>query len=310
MNKPRRTQATREIDGIILLDKAPGLTSNKCLQQIKHLLGAEKAGHTGSLDPLASGVLPLCFGEATKVSQFLLDSDKRYRARIRLGITTTTADSEGEVIATATVPPFASADIEAALQPFLGLITQIPPNYSALKQDGVPLYKLARAGKHIETKYRDITIHALRLLTWEWPDFEVDVTCSKGTYIRTLAEDIGKHLGCGAHITMLRRTQAGPFALADCLTLEQLQDCKEKGSLDAVLIPMDRAIDNLPKLDISEAQTLCLRQGKHVLAEEQLLAAQGVREAPQLRIYCNGTFIGVAELSPDRMLKATRLLKY
>lgn len=303
MNKPRRAHASREIDGIILLDKAPGLTSNKCLQQIKYLLGAAKAGHTGSLDPLASGVLPLCFGEATKVSQFLLDSDKRYRARVRLGVTTTTGDSEGDILSTTAVPRFTKPEIEAALQSFLGLITQIPPNYSALKQDGVPLYKLARAGKHIETKYREITIHALSQLAWEWPDIDIDVLCSKGTYIRTLAEDIGKQLGCGAHITMLRRTQAGPFALADCLTLEQLQQHKEAGTLDKVLIPMDKAIDDLPKLDISAEQTLCLRQGKHVLVDT-------AAEAPQMRIYCNDLFIGVAELRADHMLKATRLLKY
>jgi tRNA pseudouridine55 synthase len=295
--------AKRDIDGLLILDKAPGLTSNKCLQQVKQLLGAAKAGHTGSLDPLASGVLPLCFGEATKVSQFLLDSDKQYHARIRLGITTTTGDSEGEVLATADVPTFTQADIERVLAQFTGVITQLPPAYSALKQDGVPQYKLARAGLTIVPKYRDITIHALRLLNWTSPDLEVEVGCSKGTYIRTLAEDIGKALSTGAHLTMLRRTKAGPFTLHDSHTLEQLQALQQGQLLESVLIPMDQAISEMPALTISEEQTLCLRQGKHVLVGD-------VPAAPQIRIYCNDTFIGVAELRPDHMLKATRLLKY
>ncbi|MDY6983020.1 MAG: tRNA pseudouridine(55) synthase TruB, partial [Pseudomonadota bacterium] len=189
----------RNIDGLLILDKPSGPTSNRCLQQVKHLLRAAKAGHTGALDPLASGVLPLCFGEATKVSQFLLDSDKAYRARVKLGITTATGDSEGEVLASAPVPTFSVDEIETALAKFRGVITQQPSIYSALKQNGVPLYQLAREGKEITPKFRDVTIHSLQLLAHEGDEIDIEVSCSKGTYVRTLAEDIGKALGTGAN---------------------------------------------------------------------------------------------------------------
>lgn len=293
----------RFVDGLLILDKASGLTSNKCLQQVKHLLHAAKAGHTGALDPLASGVLPLCFGEATKISQFLLDSDKVYHARIRLGVSTATGDSEGSIVATCAVPAFSAEQIEAVLQIFRGVITQQPSIYSALKQNGVPLYKLARTGKHIEPKFRDVTIHKLTLLSHEGADLEIEASCSKGTYIRTLAEDIGKALGTGAHITMLRRLKAGPFALAASLTLEQMLALAAEGKLETKLIAPDQAIKDLPSVQLDAEQTRCLRQGKTVMLS-------GILPAADVRVYCAEEFIGLAALHEGGMLQAKRLLKY
>jgi len=293
----------KELDGILILDKPTGLSSNKALQTVKHLLGAAKAGHTGSLDPLASGVLPLCFGEATKVSQFLLDSDKVYQARIKLGVTTTTGDSEGEVLANAVVPAFSSAELESALAGFCGVITQQAPIYSALKQDGVPLYKLARAGKEITAKFRDVCIHRLQLLDWHWPELTVEVGCSKGTYIRTLAEDLGKVLGTGAHLTALRRLQAGPFALEAALDLEQIRGLAAQGRLEANLIPADQAISSLPQFELDEEQRRRLRQGQGVSLSE-------TGAIPAMRLYCAGSFIGIGEVTAEGVLQARRLLKY
>ena len=297
------SKARRELDGLLILDKAPGATSNKCLQRVKHLLGAAKAGHTGSLDPLASGVLPLCFGEATKVSQFLLDSDKVYVATLRLGVTTTTADSEGTVLQTCEVPAFTREQVEQALQRFRGRILQTAPAYSALKQDGVPLYKLARAGARIEPKVREVEIHTLELLSWQHPDLELEVHCSKGTYVRTLAEDIGNALGVGAHLTALRRTRAGPFTLADSLTFVQMQALAEAQTLEARLTRMDTAIGDLPALSLDQKQTQLLRQGQAVLLEPG-------HSLSNVRVYCGTEFIGIGELNADGRLGAKRLLKY
>ncbi|HEY0961366.1 MAG TPA: tRNA pseudouridine(55) synthase TruB [Pseudomonadales bacterium] len=293
----------RDVDGLLILDKPSGPTSNRCLQQVKHLLRAAKAGHTGALDPLASGVLPLCFGEATKVSQFLLDSDKAYRARIRLGITTATGDSEGEVLATAAVPPLTGAQIEAVLAEFRGLITQQPSIYSALKQNGVPLYQLAREGKEITPKFRDVTIHALQLLAHDGDEFDIEVSCSKGTYVRTLAEDIGKALGTGAHLTALRRLKAGPFSLAESMTIEQLAQLAGNGELDAKLIPPDRAIADLPDVRLDADQARRIRQGQLVRLGEGLAT-------PDVRVYFGQEFVGIGELRGDGTLAAKRLMKY
>ena len=292
----------RDVDGLLILDKPSGLTSNKCLQQVKHLLRAAKAGHTGALDPLASGVLPLCFGEATKISQFLLDSDKSYRARIKLGITTTTGDSEGDTVAITDVPAIASAHIEAVLQRFRGVITQQPSIYSALKQNGVPLYKLARAGKEIEPKFRDVTIHALQLLAHDGTELEIEVSCSKGTYVRTLAEDIGKALGTGAHITALRRLKAGPFALEASLTMDEMVRLAESGELDARLLAPDQAISDMPSVLLDAEQTRRLRQGQVVIQTKFAGSAN-------VRVYCGAEFVGLGEIG-EGQLWAKRLLKY
>ena len=221
----------RPVHGVLLLDKPLGLSSNQALQKAKWLLRAEKAGHTGTLDPLATGVLPLCFGAATKFSALHLDADKTYQATLCLGVTTSTGDAEGEVTGRQPVPAIDHAALEAVRQRFLGAITQVPPMHSALKKDGKALYEYARAGIEVERAPRDVQIHALKLALAHTqqaqPAIEIEVTCSKGTYIRTLGEDIGKALGCGGHLTRLRRTATGPFTAADCVTLEALEAMDE-----------------------------------------------------------------------------------
>ncbi len=292
----------RRIDGIVVLDKPGGMSSNQLLQKVKRLYDAEKAGHTGSLDPLATGVLPICLGEATKVSQYLLDADKGYVAQVLLGTATTTGDSQGESTGSLPVPELDQAAVEAVLAAFVGDIEQEPPAYSALKQDGVPLYKLARAGKEIRSKLRTISIYSIRLLEWQSPVLLIEVYCSKGTYIRTLAEDIGRSIGCGAHITALRRCKAGPFTLAVAHTLESLQEMP-MAALDALLIPADEAIANLPRFAIDDEQRRRLRQGQTVHV------ADGPQKQP-LRVYCGAEFIGIASITPEGGLQAVRLMQY
>ena len=223
----------RQVNGVLVLDKPRGMSSNQALQKVRWLLNAEKAGHTGSLDPLATGVLPLCFGEATKFSQYLLDADKGYETLAQLGVTTTTGDAEGEVLERRPVA-LTAEQIEAALQEFRGPIQQIPPMYSALKKDGQPLYKLARAGEVVEREARSVTIARLELLAWHGEQLRLAVDCSKGTYIRTLVEDLGQQLGCGAHVAELRRTQAGPFDLSQTVTLETLERLHGEGGAEAL----------------------------------------------------------------------------
>ena len=209
----RRKPRGRNVNGILLLDKGIGITSNAALQKVKRLYQASKAGHTGSLDPLASGLLPLCLGEATKLSSFLLDADKAYAGVCKLGVKTSTADAEGEVIETRPVPDLSEAQLRDVLAKFVGVIDQIPPMHSAIKMQGQPLYKLAHQGIEVERQPRQVTIHSLTLTRLEGDEFAFDLQCSKGTYVRTLAEDIGEVLGCGAHLSALRRTQVGPFEL-------------------------------------------------------------------------------------------------
>jgi tRNA pseudouridine55 synthase len=233
--KPRIQR--RPVHGVLLLDKPLGLSSNDALQKAKWLLRAEKAGHTGTLDPLASGVLPLCFGAATKFSQLHLDADKTYTAVAHLGVTTTTGDAEGEVLQRRDVHATPD-DVAAAVARFTGPIQQVPPMHSALKKDGKALYEYARAGLEVERMPRDVTIHALQAQLVDdhgHPALALDVTCSKGTYIRTLGEDLGAALGCGAHLTMLRRTATGPFNLSRCVTLAQLEAMSEEQRLDCLL---------------------------------------------------------------------------
>lgn len=236
---PHARVQRRPVHGVLLLDKPLGLSSNQALQKAKWLLRAEKAGHTGTLDPLASGVLPLCFGAATKFSAGHLDADKSYAATLRLGATTTTGDAEGEITARRPVPAITPEQLEAVRQRFLGRIAQVPPMHSALKKDGKPLYEYARAGVQVERAAREVQVHALNLaLSLDEQGraaIEMEVTCSKGAYIRTLGEDIGAALGCGGHLTALRRTATGPFTLAQCITLEALQALPEDQRLAALL---------------------------------------------------------------------------
>ena len=228
----KRRPRGRDLNGILLLDKSSGVSSNGALQMAKKMFAAAKAGHTGSLDPLATGMLPICFGEATKFSQFLLESDKSYRVTAKLGVTTETGDADGDVVETTEVN--ASPDqIEAALLSFKGDIEQIPSMYSAIKHEGVPLYKLAREGKTVERKPRPVTIYDLRILRIDGDEVEFEVDCSKGTYVRSLVEDTGAILGCGGHVTALHRLSAGPYPSERMLTLEQLGKIKETGGFEA-----------------------------------------------------------------------------
>ncbi|QLQ32895.1 MAG: tRNA pseudouridine(55) synthase TruB [Candidatus Thiothrix singaporensis] len=294
----------RKLNGILLLDKALGVSSNKALQDARFLFQAEKAGHTGSLDPLASGMLPVCFGEATKVSAFLLDAGKRYVAVATLGCISTTGDAEGDKINPRPVPALTDTAIEAVLACFRGAIMQVPPMYSALKKDGQPLYKLARQGVEVEREARAVTIHSLTLLERTQDSLMLAVACSKGTYIRTLVEDIGEALGCGAYVSMLRREMVEPFDGLPMHTLESLRALAEQGreALDAVLLPLDTALPHLPALTVPETVLLRLRQGQKVRAD--------VEGAELLRLYSeSGEFIGLGYASHG-VLSAKRLLAY
>ena len=295
----------RVVNGIILLDKPLGLTSNAALQKVRWLLNAEKAGHTGSLDPLATGVLPLCFGEATKFSQYLLDADKGYETVMQLGVTTTTADAEGDVLERKPVD-VSEAQLQAVLPQFRGAQQQVPPMYSALKRDGQPLYKLARAGEVVEREPRSVTIARLELLALDGDKARLSVACSKGTYIRTLAEDIGNALGCGAHVAELRRTQAGPFDLSRTVTLETLEKAHAEGgaeAVDAFLQPVDSGLDHWPLVQFSEHSAFYWLHGQPVRAPE----------APKfgmVRVYDhNARFIGIGEVSEDGRIAPRRLIR-
>lgn len=295
----------RNVSGVLILDKPRGMSSNAALQKVRWLLNAEKAGHTGSLDPLATGVLPLCFGEATKFSQYLLDADKGYETLAQLGVTTATGDAEGEVLERREVT-VGRQDIEALLPRFRGEIKQIPPMYSALKKDGQPLYKLARAGEVVEREARSVTIARLDLLACENGQARLAVACSKGTYIRTLVEDLGQALGCGAHVAELRRTQAGPFGLAQAISLETLEKAHADGgneALDQFLLPVDSGLEHWPLIQLTEHSAYYWLHGQPVRAPE----------APKfgmMRVQDHtGRFIGIGEVSDDGRVAPRRLIR-
>ncbi len=295
----------RAVNGILVFDKPLGMSSNQALQKVRWLLNAEKAGHTGSLDPLATGVLPLCFGEATKYSQYLLDADKGYRTVAQLGVTTTTGDAEGDVLERREVT-VGRSELEQALVGFRGDIKQIPPMYSALKKDGQPLYKLARAGEVVEREARSVTISRLEVEAFEPPLATLEVACSKGTYIRTLVEDLGQQLGCGAHVAELRRTQAGPFSLAQAVSLEALEAAHaESGSeaLDAFLLPVDSGLQHWPLVELSAHSAYYWLHGQPV-------RAPGAPAFGLLRVVDEqGRFIGIGEVSDDGRLAPRRLIR-
>lgn len=294
----------RPVSGVLLLDKPVGWTSNAALQAVKHLYQAAKAGHTGSLDPLASGLLPICLGEATKLSGFLLNADKGYRFTCRLGVTTTTGDAEGEVVAIRPVGPLSRESMEAALRRFAGTIRQIPPMYSALKHNGQPLYKLARKGMEVERAPREVTVRELRLLRLDDEEFECELRCSKGTYVRTLATDLGEILGCGAHVTALRRTVVEPFDAARMVTLESLREWAEQGLavLDTKLLPSDSAVTQWPAVRVGGDAAFYLRQGQPVLAPRA--PSQG-----WVRLYQDEQrFFGIGEILDDGRVAPRRLL--
>lgn len=302
----RRRRRGREVNGILLLDKPLGISSNHALQRVKRLYDAQKAGHTGSLDPLATGLLPLCLGYTTKFSAFLLDADKHYRVRVRLGETTETADAEGEVIATAPVAGVDEARVRAILADFTGEIEQLPPMYSAVKHDGKRLYQLAREGKEVERTPRQIQIHALELVAFALPEIELAVHCSKGTYVRTLAEDIGNRLGCGGHVAALRRTGVGPYIEGETtfVTLPAIEAAAESGTeaLDQLLLPLESALGHCPLVRLSANSAFYLRQGQPVLVPQA--PTEGL-----VRLYDAGQiFLGVGEILDDGRVQPKRLV--
>ncbi len=303
-----RRRRGRAVDGVLVLDKPQGLSSNHALQRAKRLFDAAKAGHTGSLDPLATGVLPLCFGEATKFSQYLLDADKGYRSTFVLGVGTETADAEGKENSRRSAAGITEAEVRAAMVNLTGGIDQVPPMYSALKRDGQPLYKLARQGIEVERKARRVSINSFDLLSFEPGDeaqLTVDILCSKGTYIRSLAEDLGAALGVPAHVSVLRRTQAGPFLLADAVTLEILIADAEQGEssvLDGRLCSIELVLAHLPRLVLGESAGYYLLQGQAVL----------VPNAPQSGMVrlanASGQFLGVGEMMDDGRVAPRRII--
>lgn len=260
-----RRRRGRPVSGVLLLDKPAGMTSNQALQTARRLLGAAKAGHTGTLDPLATGLLPLCFGEATKVSQFLLGAHKTYRARARLGITTTTGDSEGEVLRERPVAVDA-ATLAAALAAHTGDLLQVPPMHSALKHEGERLYALARRGETVERPSRAVHIGRLELLEFVGAEIEIELDCSKGTYVRSLIEDIGEALGCGAHMTALRRLRVGALDLAQAIDLERLRAAADAGpaAIDACLLPVTDALGHVPQVQLAPLEAARLLRGQAV----------------------------------------------
>lgn len=294
----------RQVNGVLLLDKPGGITSNGALGVVKQIFNAAKAGHTGSLDPLATGMLPICMGEATKMSAFLLDADKEYLVTLRFGSRTDTADAEGRVTEEAPVPALDTASIESALANFTGEIMQVPPMYSALKQGGKRLYELARQGIEVEREPRPVTIHELELVGWTSPDLSLRVLCSKGTYVRTLAEDIAAALGSLAHVVSLRRLAVGPYRDA-MVSVEQLETLASEGlsALDAQLVPVDSAVATWPRVDLTRDMAYYLLRG-------QALQVPGAPGEGWMRLYGpQGRFLGVGEVEADGRVAPKRLIR-
>lgn len=305
MSKPRKPRG-RDVDGIVILDKPTGLTSNDALQRLKRMFGAAKAGHTGALDPLATGVLPICFGEATKYSQYLLDADKAYEVTAKLGVRTASGDSEGDVLDTKPVDGITQESLETVLPRFRGGIEQVPSMYSALKHQGQPLYKLARQGVEIERPARPVQIYRLELTHFAGDEFKLSVQCSKGTYVRTLVEDIGLALGNFAHVIQLRRTQAGPYTLSDAHTFEDIAALLEQGghqSVDTLLKPVDSSVSHWPALVLTESTTFYLKTGQAVRVPQAPANGWVRLMGPE------NEFIGVGEILDDGRVAPRRLIK-
>ncbi|MGL4715828.1 MAG: tRNA pseudouridine(55) synthase TruB [Aeromonas sp.] len=312
MSRRRRFKG-RDVHGILLLDKPTGLTSNDLLQKVKRIYNAAKAGHTGALDPLATGMLPICLGEATKFSQYLLDSDKRYEVTAKLGERTNTSDSDGEVVATRPVNVAMGTLIES-LDQFRGPIMQVPSMYSALKHNGRPLYEYAREGIEIERPARPITVFELKLISFEGDEVKLEVHCSKGTYIRSLVDDLGEVLGCGAHVTQLRRTQVATYPYERMLTLAQLECILEQAKVDGVppreqldplLLPMETAVEALPEVNMLAVVAAYVNQG-------QAVQVPGAPASGQVRMTVGPEreFIGVGEIDGEGRVAPKRLVRY
>ena len=300
MSRPRKRG--RDIDGVFLLDKPQGMSSNDIMQKVKRLFQANKAGHTGALDPLATGMLPICLGEATKFSQFLLDADKRYVVTAKLGERTDTSDAEGQVVETRSVN-VETSQILTALEQFRGDILQVPTMFSALKHNGKPLYEYARAGITVEREARPITIFELNFIEYQAPFLTLEVHCSKGTYIRTLVDDLGEVLGCGAHVTVLRRTAVADYPTEKMMTWDALQTLAEQGDLDQHLLPIDTAVSKLPALKLNAEQSKGIGFGQRVkFANEAKLRGQ-------VRLFSDkNIFLGVALIDDNNVIRPQRLI--
>ncbi len=299
LNKSRR-RGGRNIQGILLLDKPVGLTSNGALQEAKAIYKARKAGHTGSLDPIATGLLPICFGEATKISSFFLDADKRYITVFRLGVSTDTGDAEGESVFSAPVD-VSDEEVEEALATFRGSIQQVPPMYSAIKHRGQPLYKLARQGIEVERKPRAVNVYQATWRRLTTDSIEVELHCSSGFYVRTLAHELGERLGCGAHVASLRRTGVGPFTVDNAISLEQLRSTDSVAELDRLLIPADEGLSNLPDVMLSTDAAYYLCRGQPV-------RAASAPSSGWVRLYAKEAgFLGVGQVLADGRVAPKRL---
>ena len=305
MSKPRKRG--RDIHGVFLLDKPQGMSSNDIMQKVKRIFQANKAGHTGALDPLATGMLPICLGEATKFSQFLLDADKRYLVTAKLGERTDTSDAEGQIVETRDVN-VKTSEILTALEQFRGDILQVPTMFSALKYNGKPLYEYARQGITVEREARPITIFELNFIEYNAPYLTLEVHCSKGTYIRTLVDDLGEALGCGAHVTMLRRTAVADYPtekMLDWHALQSLAEPQDLSLLDALLLPMDTAVAKLPALTLNESQTQGIGFGQRIKFDN-LNRLQG-----QVRLFSHeNRFLGVAVIDENNVIRPQRLVVY
>ncbi len=300
-----RKKKGNPINGIVLLDKPYEISSNKALQIVKSIYKAQKAGHTGSLDPLATGMLPICFGEATKISAFLLDADKRYSFDCKLGQITSTGDVEGEILKTAPIPNLSEQEIKLVLQKFLGEINQVPPMYSALKQGGKRLYELARKGIEVERKSRKVTIYDLQLIAFTEDTLSLEVQCSKGTYVRSLAEDIGNEIGCGAFVSRLHRISVNPFPVDGMVALDDIRKLQDEGedSLHKILLPLDCAVPEWPAIVLTEDMVFYFRRG-------QQLMLPGQNHNSLVKVYdSESVFIGIAQgdgcgnFSPKRVFQ-------
>lgn len=296
-----RRSRFRDLHGLLLLDKPLGLSSNQALQKARHLLRAEKGGHTGALDPLATGLLPLCFGEATKIAGSLLGSRKAYRAEVHLGATTTTGDLEGAVLARRPLPAMDDATVDAALAGFRGRIVQIPPVYSALKQGGEPLYLKARRGEVVQAPPREVEVHRLELLSRSADTLVLEVECGSGTYIRSLAADLGEALGCGAHLTALRRLWVEPFRQPVMVTLEQLAQAAEQGdaTMDALILPVAAGLAGWPALSLDPEQSHAVSRGRRI-------QIPGVAAGAYAAFAPDGRPVALCELDPDGTLRIQR----
>lgn len=295
-----RRRKGRDVHGIVLLDKPAGISSNRAVQRVRGLFGARKAGHTGSLDPFATGMLPICLGEASKTAGFMLDAAKTYEAEARLGLATTTGDTEGEPAGSAPLPTADEAEVRAVLARFEGEISQVPPMHSALKHQGTPLYKLARAGVEVPRAARTVRIHSLELLHWAPPTLRFRVHCSKGTYIRTLAEDIARELGSCAHLVALRRLAVEPFEASGMVTLQDLEARQQAGRLDDCLLPPDAGLAGWPRVELGAAEAARFSHGNPV---------DGITAAPgPVRVYAaEGRLLGLGECSAGGVLKPRRV---